>query len=370
MKAFSVVVLHYNAPVFLEGALDSLQRAIAGMDAEIIVADNASTDFDAAYFRARFPDVKFLLFSTNYGFARGNNLAVREARGEYVFLVNPDVLVPGDLFARLLPKMQKAEDLGLAGIRLIDGRGRFLPESKRRVPGFLSVLDRLGQRGGGRYYDTRLADTADGPTEVLVGAFMGFRQADFLRIGGFDERFFMYGEDIDLSYRFLRTGKRNYYFGSLAALHFKGESTPRNALYRKHFIDASVKFYRKHGSKALAPVVSLGKPLLHLWYKWRKQRSLPPGAPERYIYTGIDRKMWARLQRVFPAVEMERTRPVDTSALYIWDPAATAYEQMLDFMWQHRRQDYYYRFITPSRRHLYGSDSPDGRGQLIELPTD
>jgi len=132
MKFFSVVVLHYNAPAFLEGALDSLQRAVEGMDAEIIVADNASEAFDRVYFERLFPNIKFMVFPENYGFAKGNNLAVREASGKYVFLVNPDVLVPGDLFRRLLPKMEAATDLGMAGVRLMDGRGRFLPESKRR----------------------------------------------------------------------------------------------------------------------------------------------------------------------------------------------------------------------------------------------
>ncbi|NPA46831.1 MAG: glycosyltransferase family 2 protein [Chlorobi bacterium] len=367
MKRFSVVVLHYNAPAFLEGALHSLVRATEGMDAEIIVADNASDRFDKDYFSGLFPGVTFLPFPENYGFAKGNNLAVREASGEYVFLINPDVLVPEDLFRRLLPKMEQAEALGLAGIRLMDGRGRFLPESKRRVPGFLSVLDRMGGTGGGRYYDTRLAETEDGETEILVGAFMGFRKEDYEKVGGLDESYFMYGEDIDLSFSFLRAGYRNYYFGSLGALHFKGESTPRNARYRAHFINASVKFYRKYGKPPLTWLAPLGKPLLHLWHLLRKDTPLRQPLPERYVYTGRDEALLNRLRHLYPAVQTCQLAPMNKETLYITDPRESGYAPVLDFMWKFREHPYYYRFTAPSGRFIYGSDAADAKGEIIYL---
>ena len=367
MKQFSVVVLHYNAPAFLEGALDSLQRATDGMDAEIIVADNASENFDKDYFQQLFPGIRFLIFSENHGFAKGNNLAIRQAEGEWIFLVNPDILVPEDLFQRLLPMMKAVPDLGLAGIRLMDGRGRYLPESKRRIPGFLSILDRLGRTGKGRYYDTRLAETEDGETEILVGAFMGFRKKDFEKVGGFDESYFMYGEDIDLSFSFLRAGYRNYYFGSVGALHFKGESTPRNARYRSHFIDASVKFYRKYGKVPFTWLAPLGKPLLHVWHMFRKETPPYRFVPEHYIYTGSDQATLARLRRLFPAIQAMEMMAWDKETLYVCETRNYPYKNLLDFMWKFREHPFLYRFVAPSGNFIYGSDSADAKGEIFYL---
>ncbi len=361
-KSFSVVILHYNVPVFLEGALDSVCRAVEGTDAEIIVADNASPSFDIERFRRLFPSVRFLLFDKNHGFAKGNNLAVKEARGEYVFLLNPDVLVPENIFRDLLEKVKDLKDLGIAGVRLIDGSGNFLPEGKRRIATLRGALDRLFLKdpNRGRYYDNRLAETGDGPTDILVGAFMLFRRDRFLNLGGFDERYFMYGEDVDLSYTFLQAGYRNFYFGSLAAIHFKGESTPDNAVYRKHFTKANMRFYQKYfpfKAIMLKPLLYVGSRLLE-YKKKRKERVL--SQPDCLIYEGTRDELVPVLESI---LEVHGKGGECKKRLTVFDLKDVSLRNVIDRMWEARKGENRYRFITSSGDWVFGSDSALGFGE-------
>ncbi|NPA43837.1 MAG: glycosyltransferase family 2 protein, partial [Chlorobi bacterium] len=234
MSTISAVVLHYRAEPFLRLQLESLVRAARRHGrTEIIVADNASPEFDPERWRQIFPEIRFLQFEKNEGFGKGNNRAVREAQGEYVLLLNPDTVVPEDLPVKLEEIRRQYPHRGITGVRLIDGRGRFLPESKRNLPTLAGSLARL--TGLERlpfwppslsYYNRRIPPAGCGPNDVFVGAFMFFKRRDFLNLGGFDERFFMYGEDIDLSKRFKEAGLDGFYCGQTAVVHFKGESTP------------------------------------------------------------------------------------------------------------------------------------------------
>ncbi len=373
MKKLSVVILHYKAEGFLQLCLDSVLRATEGLDAEVIVADNASPGFDVSHWERIFPRVRWMAFAENYGFSKGNNLAVREAEGEFVALVNPDVVLPEDIFLVLPERVKNFENPGITGIRLIDGRGCFLPESKRRVPGLIASFSKL--MGFYRYlkfypfnayYDERLREEDTGPTDILVGAFMWFRRDDFLRLGGFDERYFMYGEDIDLSKTFLDAGFRNYYTGALTALHFKGESTPRTDEYRKFFVDSSRLYYEKY-----APFYArLVSPLIE--WAFLHRRMFDPEIPESV--SGIflprgDKEVASRLSRALQEeVKMPgSTDEIPDASMVVFDTSKWAYKEIIHFMLTNRHRNQRYRFYLAGANLLLGSDNPFSQGKVMRV---
>ena len=251
----SVVIVNYNVRYFLEQCLLSVARAAEGLRVEVFVVDNASADGSVALVRERFPWVKLIANGDNPGFSRANNQAIRLSRGEFVLLLNPDTVVKEDTFRRCLSFARTRPDLGGLGVRMIDGSGRFLPESKRGLPtpwvAFTKAfgLARLFPRSRrfGHYHLGYLDEHGNHPVEVLSGAFMWMRRAALDRVGLLDEAFFMYGEDIDLSYRLLLGGWRNYYCAETSIIHYKGESTKRGSLnYVRVFYRAMIIFARKH----------------------------------------------------------------------------------------------------------------------------
>lgn len=251
----SVIIVNYNVKYFLEQCLFSVRAAMQGMHGEVLVVDNASTDGSRAYLTVRFPEVRFFWNHTNLGFAKANNQALQYARGKYILFLNPDTVVPEDCFRKCVSFMEAHPDAGALGIRMLDGSGQFLPESKRSFPSLLtsffklSGLSRLFPRSPlfGRYHLGHLSEHENHAVEVLAGAFMMVRKVVLESVGSFDERFFMYGEDIDLSYRIRQAGYHNYYFSESFIVHFKGESTRKGSLnYVRMFYQAMSLFVQKH----------------------------------------------------------------------------------------------------------------------------
>lgn len=239
----------------MEQCLYAVTAALQGIAGEVIVVDNGSTDGSRAYFEKGFPGVRFIFSEENLGFARANNLALKEAQGEYILFLNPDTIVAEDSFRKCLDFFGSKEDAGALGVKMIDGNGRFLKESKRAFPDpktslyKLSGLTSLFPRSKvfARYYLGHLGEDAIHEVEVLAGAFMMVKRHVLDVTGGFDEDFFMYGEDIDLSYRIREAGFRNYYFPETVIIHFKGESTKKGSIdYVKMFYKAMSVFAKKH----------------------------------------------------------------------------------------------------------------------------
>lgn len=241
----SVIILNYNVRYFLELCIKSVQAAISDIDAEIIVVDNNSSDHSCAMVKELFPEVKLLENKENVGFSKANNQGVSLAKGEYVCILNPDTVVAEDTFLQLLSFVVSKENLGIVGCKLIDGSGKFLPESKRNVPTQLIAIKKLIGLSS-EYYTSTLKSTDIGKASVFVGAFMFLLKKRYQEIGGFDERYFMYGEDIDFSYSMLNAGYDNYYYGKTTVVHYKGESTLKNEVYAKRFYGAMKLFYEKH----------------------------------------------------------------------------------------------------------------------------
>lgn len=255
----SVIIVNYNVKYFLEQALLSVRRASRHLAVEVFVVDNNSVDDSVAMVREKFPEVLLIANDHNPGFAVANNQAIRQATGEYVLLLNPDTVVEEDTFALCVAFLDDHPDAGGLGVRMIDGAGKFLPESKRGFPSpwvaFCKTagLSRLFPRSRlfNHYHLGYLDEYQVNTVEVLAGAFMLLRRRVLDEVGLLDETFFMYGEDIDLSYRMVQAGYHNYYYPRTTIIHYKGESTKKGSLnYVLTFYQAMIIFARKHFSGA------------------------------------------------------------------------------------------------------------------------
>ena len=251
----SIVIVNYNVKHFLIQCLQSVQKAIAGIEAEVFVVDNASCDDSVEMLQAKFPWVNTIPNSENVGFSCANNQAIKLASGEFVLLLNPDTLVEEDTFVKCLEFMEQTPDTGAIGVKMLNGNGEFLPESKRALPipsvAFYKIfgLSKLfpNSKRFGSYHLTYLDNEKTQSVEVLSGAFMFIRKKVLDEIGLLDETFFMYGEDIDLSYRIIKAGYKNYYLPDPRIIHYKGESTKKGTVnYVIVFYKAMQIFAKKH----------------------------------------------------------------------------------------------------------------------------
>jgi GT2 family glycosyltransferase len=250
----SIIILNYNVRYFLEICVLSVERALQNIDSEIIVIDNNSQDDSCDMIRTRFPNVKLIQNYENLGFPKGNNIGVANAKGEYICVLNPDTVVAEDTFEKVLAFAKNKKNLGIIGVKLIDGTGKFLPESKRGIPTpFVAFTKITGlykifpkSKYFGKYYAQDLDQNQTGEVDILVGAFMIMKRDLYNEVGGFDEKCFMYSDDIDLSYSVLLKDKINYYFPETTVIHYKGESTIKDGTYMKRFRDAMLFFYKKH----------------------------------------------------------------------------------------------------------------------------
>ena len=252
----AVVIVNYKVRHYLAQCLHSVFKALEGIDGEVYVVDNASCDESVTYLRGLYPQVHFIENEENMGFARANNLAIRQTDSEYVMLLNPDTFINEGMIADCIGLLDSDPMIGATGVRMLNQDGTFAFESRRGIPtpftafckmvGLNSLFPR--SRTFGRYYMRYLDEHEPNAVEVISGACMFIRMSVLKQSGLFDEDFFMYGEDIDLSYRMLQTGSKNYYIPS-RMLHYKGESSNKSSYRYVHiFYQAMYIFFRKHYS--------------------------------------------------------------------------------------------------------------------------
>nr|MBP6313838.1 glycosyltransferase family 2 protein [Flavobacteriales bacterium] len=262
----SVIIVNYNVRAYLEQCLRTVEQALQGVDGEVYVVDNQSTDGSVEMVRSKFPSVKLIANTENVGFSRANNQAIRASTADYVVLLNPDTVVGEDVFRKVIEFMDTHPKAGGLGVKMIDGRGNFLPESKRGLPtpavAFFKIIGitRLFPRSRifGRYHLGHLAENETAPIEILSGACMFLRKQTLDEVGLLDESFFMYGEDIDLSYRITLSGYENWYFPEARIIHYKGESTKKSSVnYVFVFYNAMAIFAQKHFTRRRTNFLSL-----------------------------------------------------------------------------------------------------------------
>jgi len=261
----SVIIVNYNVEYFLEQCLNSTFKALEQVSGEVFVVDNNSIDGSVEMVEAKFPQAHLIVNKDNTGFSVANNQAMKIANGEYVLLLNPDTIVEEDTFKQVVDFMDEQPDAGGLGVKMIDGKGVFLPESKRGLPtpavAFYKIfgLSKLFPKSKkfGKYHLSYLDDDQIHEIEVLSGAFMLMRKSALDKVGLLDEAFFMYGEDIDLSYRIIKGGFKNYYYPKTRIIHYKGESTKKSSVnYVFVFYNAMIIFAKKHFSQKNAKLFS------------------------------------------------------------------------------------------------------------------
>ncbi len=261
----SVIIVNYNVEHFLEQCLLSVRTAMRKLDIEVYVVDNNSVDGSVAMVEDKFPWVELIANKDNPGFSIANNQAIRICKGEYVLLLNPDTLVEEDTFSKVIDFMDQHPKAGGLGVKMLDGKGEFLPESKRGLPtpwvSFYKIfgISRMFKKSKrfNQYHLGHLSKDETHKIEILSGAFMLMRKSVLDEVGLLDEAFFMYGEDIDLSWRIILGGYDNYYFPETRIIHYKGESTKKGSLnYVFVFYNAMIIFAKKHFSEKNAKVFS------------------------------------------------------------------------------------------------------------------
>lgn len=251
----AVVIVNYNVKHFLDQCLQSVFKSLHNIDAEVFVVDNNSVDGSVEMVKELFPQVKLIPNKNNVGFSKANNQAIKASTAEYVLLLNPDTVVEEDTFSKCISFMDSHSDAGAMGVKLIDGKGKFLPESKRGLPtpevAFykISGLSKIFPKSKkfGKYHLGYLPENETNEIEILSGAFMFMRKKALNEIGLLDETFFMYGEDIDLSYRIIKAGYKIYYHPETRVIHYRGESTKKSSVnYVFVFYQAMIIFANKH----------------------------------------------------------------------------------------------------------------------------
>jgi len=254
----SIIIVNFNVRFFLEQCLHSVVIAVKPYRNEIFVVDNNSVDGSVFMVRDKFPSVKLIVNNENLGFSKACNQALKLSSGKYCLLLNPDTVVEEDTFIKCINFMESHPEAGATGVKMIDGKGKFLPESKRALPtpsvAFYKIFGLSAlfpfSKTFSRYHLNYLSNEETHAVEILSGAFMLIRRMALNKTGLLDEDFFMYGEDIDLSYRLIRAGFVNYYFPGTTIIHFKGESTKKGSInYVLLFYRAMIIFARKHFSR-------------------------------------------------------------------------------------------------------------------------
>jgi len=261
----SIIIVNYNSRSLIEQCLVSINKALFGINTEVIIVDNNSNDGGKEYLPPKFADVKFIFNIENVGFAKACNQGFKISSGTYILFLNPDTILPETCLTDCISFFETHADAGAIGVRMLNDKGIFLKESKRGLPSPSTSFYKLfglaavfpGSKTFAKYYLGHLPEKENNPVEILSGAFMMIRREVFEKAKGFDEDFFMYGEDIDLSLRITQLGYKNYYLGKISVTHSKGGSTTYNYKRVRDFYDAMKLFVKKHHGK---------KPALYLLF--------------------------------------------------------------------------------------------------------
>lgn len=381
----SVIILNYNVRYFLEQCVLSVQKALEGIDGEIIVVDNNSPDDSCVMMKQRFPDITLIESKENSGFPKGNNIGVAAAKGEYICILNPDTVVAEDTFKKVLQFAEGKPDMGITGVKLVDGRGNFLPESKRGVPtpwvAFTKIagLYKFFPKSSvfNKYYAQHITQNETGVVDILVGAFMIMKRELYLQAGGFDEGCFMYSDDIDLSYTIQQTGKVNYYFHETTVIHYKGESTVKDGTYMKRFREAMQFFYKKHFRSS--PVFDLFMRVGTLFFAVvKRSRKGEVVVPQEYVLFSSDESLRIALEDSLEKKVMRYAKP-DEKLLnsqsfsgygqveVIFDNNSVDFFEIIKFMEKFSQSGLTFKIRPEGSRFIIGSNDSNDRGQVITI---
>ena len=369
----SVIILNYNVRYFLEQCVLSVEKALAGIDGEIIIIDNNSPDDSCAMMKAKFPHIKLIENKENSGFPKGNNIGVAQAKGEYLCILNPDTIVAEDTFTKIMKTENWQLNTGIVGCKLIDGSGAFLPESKRGVPtpwvAFTKIfgLYKLFPKSNwfNQYYAQHLSKNESGKVSILVGAFMVLKRDLYLQVGGFDENCFMYSDDIDLSYMILKTGKSNYYFHETSVIHYKGESTIRDGTYMKRFREAMQFFYKKHFKKSwfFDVMMQVGSFVFSLVKKSQQKQEIRI-ISEYVVFSKRNFEINLDQKTTYLADFNQFVNNPKENIEIIFDTTTISFCEIITFMQSNANKNISFKNYIASSNYLIGSNNSNDRGQI------
>lgn len=355
----------------------SVQEAISDLDAEIIVVDNNSQDGSCAMVKECFPDVTLIENKENVGFSKANNQAAAVSKGEYICILNPDTAVQKDTFIKVIAFAKKNPDFGAVGVKYIDGTGNFLPESKRNLPTLMVSLNKmLGITSKKKsYYANHIGEDETGKAAVLAGAFMLMKKSRYDEVGGFDEDYFMYGEDIDLSYKLIKSGYSNYYFGETAILHYKGESTTKDGTYLKRFYGAMRIFYKKHfrNNPITGFLVYFAVSLARFANYFRfagKQK--PPPKPDVYYLLSDNMELLENLSKTLQVPLKSMSKQIVTdggifNSQLIFDAECMTYTEIFKVMQTLKNKENTFRIKPVRCQFIIGSDTSNEKGGVVRI---
>ncbi len=370
----SVVIVNYKVPYHLSLCLGSLQLALDDIDAEIIIVDNNSQDNTAELISKHYPEVTYIQNTTNVGFSKANNLAIKQAKGEYICLVNPDTVIGAQTIKDAIKKHKSIKKCGIIGVRLIDGTGNFLPESKiNQLNLKIAILKLLGFSKS--YYNNSIAETDEGFTPTLVGAFMCFRASDYKKVEGLDENYFMYGEDIDLSFQFIKAGLKNYYYGKQTIIHFKGESTLKDKIYFQRFFDSVKLYFKKHytNSRIMIGIASVFFVLAKYFKKNQMLKVNRNGHDfQEAFFVGKGKKLCSLLENLYKRglINIDYQKANQNrfkDSLVVFNSEGGNFDDMINIMSENRHNENIFRIKVPHQNVLIGSDSSTSQGEVIKL---
>ena len=351
---------------FLELCLRSVEKAIETVEAEIIVVDNNSSDDSCKMIKEQFTHIKLIENKENVGFAIANNQAVKIAKGEFVCILNPDTVVAEDTFSKILRFAKAQENLGIIGCRLVDGTGSFLPESKRNIPTVKVATQKL-LGFSKNYYANHVSEFETAEASVFVGAFMFLRREVYNTLNGFDEDFFMYGEDIDLSYRALKSSYKNYYFGETSIIHFKGESTLKDKKYAKRFFEAMQIFYKKHFKKNFVfdVLVNIGLKTANIF---NSKPSKVKKVIDNHFIVSTNKNLGFNFSFKPELIGLDELELVPENSEIIFDANTIAYKDIIKKMEQYAANSRITFKILPNKSSfIIGSNDSVNQGEVIEI---
>jgi len=370
----SVIIVNYNVKYYIEQCLVALQRALKGIEAGVIVVDNHSNDGSVAYLQSRFPWVEIISCNHNYGFSRSNNIAIKQCRGDFVLLLNPDTIVGEHTLTDVLAFMRSEKNAGAVGVRMLKADGNNAMESRRGLPTPMTAFYKMSglcaryprSKRFGHYYMSALPWDKAAKVEILSGACSMIRRETLQKVGLLDEQFFMYGEDIDLSYRILKAGFDNWYYPS-CILHYKGESTKKSSFRYVHvFYEAMLIFFRKHYGHTSALI---GVPIkcaiyakaayelirLKLSQAYRVLGFSDPNALQQHLYVFVGKpEMLAQCRRLARQKGLEATfyecneqshprghadlnMPYNSATYVVYDIDAYSFETIFSIFSEHKK---------------------------------
>ena len=313
-----------------------------------------------------FPNIILIENKENFGFSKGNNIGVAKAKGDYLCILNPDTVVGETTFETLLEFAEKQQNLGIIGCKLIDGKGVFLQESKRNIPTpMVSIKKMLGFSN--TYYAKHIEPNEIGKADIFVGAFMVLKREVYNNVGGFDEDYFMYGEDIDLSYKILKANYINYYNGSTTIIHFKGESTLKDKTYAKRFFGAMQIFYNKHFKSNIVFDMLV-------WFGIKFSIFLSKEASVRldkvYQHAILSYGAHASLNTQFP-FEVDLVQDftnIKPNTQVIFDANTLSHSEIIDYLdHSDKNKGLTFKILPNGADFIIGSNSSKSRGEVIKL---